>query len=85
MIYGFITFHYVSILNVFSKIYEQILKNQLVSYLDETLSLFVAAYRKLYGTQHVVIRVAEEWKIKLDIEELSLWIREKLLIVFHMI
>ena len=55
-----------SILNIFSKIYEQILKNQLVPYLDETLSLFIAAYRKAYGTQHVLIRMIEEWKVKFD-------------------
>ena len=59
-------FRPVSILNIFSKIYEKILKNQLVPYLDETLSLFIAAYRKAYGTQHVLIRMIEEWKVKLD-------------------
>ena len=53
-------------LNVFSKIYEKILKNQLVSYLHETLSPFITAYRKSYGTQNFLIRMAEEWKIKLD-------------------
>ena len=59
-------FRPVSILNVFSKIYEKILKNQLIPFLDETLSLFIAAYRKSYGTQHVLIRVIEEWRVKLD-------------------
>ena len=59
-------FRPVSVLNVFSKIYEKILKNQLIPYLDETLSLFIAAYRKSYGTQHDLIRMVEEWRIKLD-------------------
>ena len=59
-------FRPISILNVFSKIYEKILKNQLIPYLDETLSLFIAAYRKSYGTQHVLIRMIEEWRVKLD-------------------
>ena len=59
-------FRPVSILNVFSKIYEKSLKNQLIPYLDETLSLFIAAYRKSYATQHVLIRMVEEWRIKLD-------------------
>ena len=59
-------FRPVSILYVFSKIYEKILKNQLILYLDETLSLFIAAYRKSYGTQHVLIRMVEEWRINLD-------------------
>ena len=56
----------VSILNVFSKMYEKILKNQLIPYLDKTLLLFVAAYRKAYGTQHVLIRMMEELRVKID-------------------
>ena len=59
-------FRPVSILNIFSKIYENMLKNQRIPYLDETLSLFIAAYRKAYGTQHVLIRMIEEWRVKLD-------------------
>ena len=59
-------FRPVSVLNIFSKIYEKILKNQLIPFLDETLSLFIAAYKKSYGTQHVLIRMIEEWRVKLD-------------------
>ncbi len=36
-------FRPVSILDIFSKIYGMILKNQLVPYLDDILSLFIAA------------------------------------------
>ena len=35
-------------------------------FLDNTLSNFVAAYRKAYSTQHVLIRPVEDWKAKLD-------------------
>ena len=35
-------------------------------FLDNTLSNFVAAYRKAYSTQHVLIRLMEDWKAKLD-------------------
>ena len=35
-------------------------------FLDNTLSNFVAAYRKAYSTQHVLIRLVEDWKPKLD-------------------
>ena len=56
----------VSILNTFSKIFEKILKAQLSSFLDKTLSIFIAAYRTAYRTQHVLIKLAEEWKSKLD-------------------
>ena len=48
------------------KFMKKILKNQLIPYLDETLSLFIAAYRKSYGTQHVLIRMIEERRVKLD-------------------
>ena len=55
----------VSILNIFSIIYEKMLKDQRIPYLDVTLSLFIAAYRKAYGTQHVLIRTIEERGVKL--------------------
>ena len=56
----------VSVLNTFSKIFEKNLKEQLTPFLDETLSTFIAAYRKAYSTQHVLIRLVEDWKSKLD-------------------
>ena len=56
----------VSVLNTFSKILEKILKEQLTPFLDKTLSIFIAAYRKAYSTQHVLIKLVEEWKSKLD-------------------
>ena len=56
----------VSILNTFSKIFEKILKDQLSPFLDKTLSIFIAAYRTAYSTQHVLIKLVEERKSKLD-------------------
>ena len=56
----------VSVLNTFSKIFEKILKEQLSPFLDKTLSIFIAAYRTAYSTQHVLIKLVEEWKSKLD-------------------
>ena len=44
-------FRPVSILNTFSKIYEKVIKDQLVSGLDNYLSSFISAYRKGYSTQ----------------------------------
>ena len=58
-------FRPVSILNTFSKIYEMFAKNLLVSNIEEFFSPFLAAYRKSYITQHVLIMV-EEWKENLD-------------------
>ena len=41
-------------------------KNLSVSNVEEFLSPFLAAYRKSYSTQHMLIRMVEEWKEKLD-------------------
>lgn len=56
----------VSVLNIFSKFYERVIKSQIVTYIDFKLSEFLSAYRTSYGTQHVLIRLLEEWKDKLD-------------------
>ena len=56
----------VSVLSTFSKIIERILKNQIVKYIDTFLSPFVSAYRKHYISQHVLIRLLEEWKKGMD-------------------
>ena len=61
-----INYRPVSILKIFSKIFEKILKEQFSPFLDKTLSIFIAAYRKAYSTQHVLIKLVEESKSKLD-------------------
>ena len=43
------------ILNVFSKFYERIMKEQITSFIDSKLSSFLSAYRKIYSTQHVLL------------------------------
>ena len=59
-------FRPVSILNAFFKIYEKIVKEQISPFLEKTFSVFIAAYRKVYGTPHGLIRMLENWKTKLD-------------------
>ena len=51
----------VSILNSISKLLENVIKEQLVSYFDNFLSAFISAYRKTYSLQHVLIRMIENW------------------------
>ena len=51
----------VSVLNTFSNTFQQISKEQSMPF-DKTLSTFVAAYRKAYSTQHLLIRLVEDWK-----------------------
>ena len=55
-------FKLVSILNTSAKIYEKVIKDQLVSGLERYFSPFISAYRKRYCTQHVLIRLVEEWR-----------------------
>ena len=56
----------VSLLNIFSKIYERFLHENLTNYVDTFLSKFISAYRKSYSSNHVLIRLIESWKKSLD-------------------
>ena len=55
-----------SLSNTFSKIIESLIFDQLTKHADEFLQTFVRAYRKLYSSQHILIRLIEEWKTQLD-------------------
>ena len=46
--------------------YEKVLKNMLVEKMNDHFSPFVAAYRENYNTQHVLIRLLQEWRLYLD-------------------
>ena len=59
-------FRPVYVLSVFSKIFEEIIKIQLALYLENIFSPFLSAYREHSGTQHILIRLVEEWKKHLD-------------------
>ena len=61
--YSVSNFRPVSVLNIFSKMYEKVLKNMLVEKMNDHFSPFVAAYRENYNTQHVLIRLLEEWRL----------------------
>ena len=56
----------VSLLNGFSKIYERFLHNSLSDFTENILSKFVSAYRKSYSSNHVLLKLIEEWKKSLD-------------------
>ena len=49
----------VSLLNMFSKIYERFLHENLTNYVNTFLLKFIFAYRKSYSTNHVLIRLIE--------------------------
>jgi len=56
----------VSVLTALSKIFENILCDQLTLFFDNVLSELVAAYRSMYSTNNVLIKCVEEWKCALD-------------------
>ena len=56
----------VSLLNIFSKIYERSLHENLTNSVDTFLSKFISAYRKSYGSNHVLVRLKESWKKSLN-------------------
>ena len=56
----------VSILNYFLRVYERFIHKNLVSSVTNFLSDFISAYRKGYSTNHVLLRLIENWKAALD-------------------
>ena len=51
-----------SILNAFSKIYERHIHDFLIPFADNFLSVFISAYHQTYSSNHVLIRLIENWK-----------------------
>ena len=56
----------VSILNRFSKIYEKLLTEQLLLFVNRSISELMSAYRSRYSTNYVLIRLIENWRHVLD-------------------
>ena len=56
----------VSILNCFSKVCEKSLLEKFKLFVNSFLSEYMAAYREKYSTNHVLIRLIENWKKALD-------------------
>ena len=55
-------FRLVSVLNCFSNVCENVIKNELLKSMNVHLSPFLSAYRQNYNTQHVLLRLLEEWR-----------------------
>jgi hypothetical protein len=56
----------VSILPSMSKILEKVIHEQLLPFLEKILDPRMAAYRKMYSCQHVLLRLVEDWKQALE-------------------
>ena len=55
-----------SILNTFLKIYERVIKIQLRHGMENVSLPQISAYRKIYNSEHVLMRLIEEWTEYLD-------------------
>ncbi len=56
----------ISILVVFSKVFETIIAQQLMEYFTSIFDNMLCAYCKKYGTEHVLIKLIDSWKYALD-------------------
>ena len=59
-------FRRVTILNCFSKVYEKFLLEKFKPFVNSFLSEYMATYRENYSTNHVLIRLIENWKKTLN-------------------
>ena len=59
-------FRPLSITGTFSKVMERYIQNHICSHIDSFLSIFISAYRKRYSSNHVLMRLIENWKLQLD-------------------
>ena len=56
----------VSILPIFSKIFEQVMFNQLIDFFDLHFNPYLSAFRPGFGCQSVLKRILEDWRKALD-------------------
>ena len=52
----------ISVLNVLSKVFERFLLNQMLLFIENVTSSILCAYRSKYSTQHVFLRLIEQWR-----------------------
>ena len=56
----------VSILKGFSKVYECFISDKLLNHVNDILFDFVSAYRSNHSSNHMILRLIEKWKEKLN-------------------
>ena len=64
--YSVTNFRPVSVLNIFSKIYEKVVKDFLISKMEHHFSPFISVYRKSFSAEQVLVRLLQNWRNKLD-------------------
>ena len=53
-------------LPLLSKVFENIIYNQLYEYLEKFLSELLCRFRKAHSTQHALFRIIQKWKTQID-------------------
>ena len=56
----------INLLRIASKLFENIMSDQLTEYFGNLLSSILSAYRKGYSCQHIILRLMEYWRQALD-------------------
>ena len=56
----------ISLLPVISKVFEAIIHEQLCSFMDNKLSIYLYGFRKGYSTQHTLLNMITKWQTCLD-------------------
>jgi glycyl-tRNA synthetase beta subunit len=59
-------FRPVSVLIAFSKVFKRYILEKMLEHVNLILSDKISAYRKGYSTQHVLLKLTEEWRKHLD-------------------
>ena len=56
----------ITVLPSVSKVYERIMQDQIISFMEPVISIYLCGFRKGYGTQHTLMRLIEKCKETLD-------------------
>jgi hypothetical protein len=64
----------VSVLPVFSKIFEKVFETQLSDFFDTIFNPFLCAFRRGHGCQTTLLRLLEDWREALESTMLTGWI-----------
>ena len=59
-------FRPVSVLTIFSKVFERFILDSMLEYTNKILSEHISAYRKHYSCQNVLLKLTENWRQHLD-------------------
>ena len=57
----------VSVLRSVSKVFERLMQDQMISYIEKFSSQYLCGYRKGFTTQTALVSLIEKWKYQLDI------------------